>query len=90
VTEDNEDDDDGPIDDHSIAEKERFTSAMAILPTWLANEQKLHQQQLASSGNRNRFAAMFECSEKFKRRAFVIELTLWAVAFVLLGNWATY
>jgi hypothetical protein len=89
VTEDNEEDD-GPIDDHSIAEKERLTSAMAILPTWLANEQKLHQQQSASNGNRNRFAAMFECSEKFKRRVFVVELTLWAVAFVALGNWATY
>lgn len=81
---------DGLADDHSTAEKERLTSALAILPTWLANEQKLHHQQTTTNSHQNRFIKICEFSESFIHRIFLLELTLWAVAFIGLGYWATY
>lgn len=84
------DDEDCHIDDHSITGKERLASVLAILPAWLANEQKLQQQQITTNSHRSRCAQMFEISESFKHRVFVAELTLWALAFVGLGYWATY
>jgi hypothetical protein len=60
-------------------------SARQYLPAWLGNQ---HQLQHDPSSSSSRFQC-FQCDEEMRRKLFITELSLWAVAFVGLGLWAT-
>lgn len=53
------------------------------LPSWLGPHNVLPPEQYSSS--RNCFGS---CSDETRRVLFILELSLWAVAFVLFGIWA--
>jgi hypothetical protein len=64
-------------------------SARPYLPTWLGTQ---HQQQHEAATSSSRFqwcCACFQCDGEIRRKLLIIELSLWAVAFVGLGLWAS-
>jgi hypothetical protein len=61
-------------------------SSKVRLPSWLGSPQL---QDESSFRLRDRFRRFLECNERMRQRLFILELFLWAVAFVGLGLWAT-
>lgn len=63
-------------------------SARQYLPTWLGTQHQL-QHEAATSSSRCQWSACFQFDEEIRRKLFITELSLWAVAFVGLGLWAS-
>jgi hypothetical protein len=61
-------------------------STRQYLPTWLGTQHQL-QHEAATSSSRFQLGACFD--EEMRRKLFITELSLWAVAFVGLGLWAS-
>lgn len=91
---DNGEHDDDEIDDQS---KHDSRSTMLMMPVWLdAPQAQLHN---SASSSPSIVSSIAKCctaviaylkSDRFRRNVFVVELSLWAVAFVGFGYWATY
>jgi EXS family len=75
------DEEDKAIDDQS---KHNYRSNS--LPFWL----DAPQQHQATSGKSRGFKFTFQCDDALRGKMFVAELSLWIVAFVGIGYWATY
>jgi hypothetical protein len=61
-------------------------SARQYLPAWMGNQHQL-QHEASTSSSRFPLSACFQCDEEMRRKLFITELSLWAVAFVGLGLW---
>jgi hypothetical protein len=64
------------------------TAPRQYMPTWLGAQQQL-QHDAATSSSRFQLDGCLRCDEEMRRKFFVAELSLWAVAFVGLGLWAS-
>jgi hypothetical protein len=81
-----EEEDDPDMDDQS--KHNNRSTLVQSLPFWLdAPHQQQHSQP---SSSRNRCSSVLRILEVIRSKLFVVELSLWAVAFVGLGYWATY
>ena len=78
--------DDGTEEEEG-SEKDRSTSFRQRLPTWLDTQQKV-QHDAATSSSRSRFGLLFKFSNGFLQKMFLVELAVWAGAFVGFGYWA--
>jgi hypothetical protein len=67
--------------------KDRSTSFRQRLPTWLDTQQKV-QHDAATSSSRSRLGRLFQFSDVVLHRMFLVELSIWAGAFVGFGYWA--
>lgn len=63
--------------------------ARQFLPTWLGNQQQLHQDAAAISSFKFNIKGLLEFDEETRHKLFVAELSTWAVAFIGLGLWVT-
>jgi hypothetical protein len=75
--EEDEDEDEDQEDDNSKNEPRSFRTQH--LPTWLDNQQQVAHDAATSNAKQR---------DQFMRQLFVIEIYVWAGAFVLLGCWA--
>ena len=64
-------------DDNSKAGERSFRTQ--LLPTWLDNQQQVAHDAATSSAKQR---------DHFMRQLFVVEIYVWAAAFVILGCWA--
>lgn len=62
--------------------------ARQYLPSWLGNQQQLHQDA-ATISSRINMKDFLEFDEATRHKLFVAELSTWAIAFVGLGLWVT-
>jgi len=81
-----EEEEDPDMEDQS--KHDNRSTLVQSLPFWLdAPHQQQHNQP---SSSRNRCSNFLQILEAIRSKLFVVELSLWAVAFVGLGYWATY
>ena len=72
-------------EDKAMDDQSKHDSRSMSLPFWL----DAPQQHQASSA-KPRLSLQLQCGDGFRGKMFVVELSLWVVAFVGLGYWATY
>jgi hypothetical protein len=73
-------------EDTLMDDQSKHDDRSTSLPFWL----DAPQQHAASSTKQPRWSNLLQCGDGFWSKMFVVELSLWAVAFVGLGYWATY
>lgn len=72
-------------EDKAMDDQSKHDSRSMSLPFWLDAPQQ-HQASSAKA----RLPLQLQCGDGFRGKMFVVELSLWVVAFVGLGYWATY
>lgn len=72
-------------DEEAMDDQSKHNHRSTSLPFWLDAPQQ-HQ----ASSTKPRWSNPLQCGEDFRGKIFVLELSLWVVAFVGLGYWATY
>jgi hypothetical protein len=73
------------VDEEAMDDQSKHYHRSTSLPFWLDAPQQ-HQ----ASSTKPRWSSLIQCSESFRGKMFVLELSLWVIAFVGLGYWATY
>jgi hypothetical protein len=76
---------DALMDDHS--KHDTRSTLVQSLPFWLDAP---HQQQHSMSSANSRWSNIVKFYDSIRGKLFVAELSLWAIAFVGIGYWATY
>jgi hypothetical protein len=63
----------------------------SCVPSWILNQPQMQQDSFNGSafGFRRRLQWILECDDEMRRRLFIAELSGWALAFVVVGMWAT-
>ena len=69
----------------SLNSGSKHGSSLKNLPSWLGNPQQL-QHDASTISTR---CGSFELSDEIRHKLFITELSLWAVAFIGFGLWAT-
>jgi hypothetical protein len=72
----------------SVDTMDSSKSARQYLPAWLGNQHQL-QHDASTSSSSFQLSACCQFGEELRRKLFITELSLWAVAFVGLGLWAS-
>ena len=69
----------------SLNSGSKLGSSLKNFPSWLGNPQQL-QHDASTISTR---CGWFELSDEIRHKLFITELSLWAVAFIGFGLWAT-